>query len=46
MKNIYSVFHIGFAVFALPIIVGDIYRDYKQKNGSNTYFSKALQIRR
>ena len=34
----------GFTVFAFPIIIGDIYRDYKKKNGSNTYFSKALQI--
>ena len=44
MKNIYTGFLIGFAVFALPIIIGEIYRDNKQKNGSNTYFNKALQI--
>jgi hypothetical protein len=31
MKNKYLGFYSGFVVFALPIIMGDMYRHYKQK---------------
>jgi len=29
MKNKYLGFYAGFIVFALPVIIGDLYRDYK-----------------
>ena len=31
MKNKYLGFYSGFVLFALPIIMGDIYRHYKTK---------------
>jgi len=31
MKNKYLGFYAGFFVFAVPMIIGDLYRDYKQK---------------
>ena len=29
MKNKYLGFYAGFIVFTLPVIIGDLYRDYK-----------------
>jgi len=31
MKNKYLGFYTGFVVFAFPMIIGDLLRDYKQK---------------
>ena len=31
MKNKYLGFYAGFFVFAVPMIIGDLYRDYKLK---------------
>lgn len=44
MKNKYLALYTGFAVFALPIIIGDLYREYKRKDGNIYNRNKTVPI--